>query len=234
MKLAIMQPYIFPYAGYFQLLQAADKFVVYDDVNFIKGGWINRNRILLEGKDFLFTIPLQDASPNKKINEVFIHEQLYDNWKKKFYKSLSSAYRKAPFFDPVRSLVSGVLEMEATSIGALATQSLLAIKNYLQLPAEVVLTSAVYNNAHLFGKERVIDICLKEGATTYINASGGQALYEKDFFCSRGIDLYFIKSEKSAYTQLENEHVPWLSIIDVLMFNSVFDTNRILSHYSLQ
>src|SRR4051812_42347879 len=104
MRLAIMQPYIFPYIGYFQLIAAVDAFVIYDDVNYIKQGWINRNRILFNGKDLLFTVPLENASSFKKINEVSVHKHLYEGWKVKFGKSLRATYFKAPYFNEIISL----------------------------------------------------------------------------------------------------------------------------------
>lgn len=234
MTLAIMQPYVFPYLGYFQLLHAADRFVVYDDVNFIKGGWINRNRILLENKGFLFTVPLQDASPFRKINETLIHSRLYSEWKRKFPKVLFGAYAKAPFFKPVASLVTDILEAGADNIGTFALNSILGVKEYVGLDIEIIPTSGVYKNAHLSGKERVLDICLKEGATTYVNAPGGRSLYSADFFVPRNISLKFIQSGTFSYKQVGDAFVPGLSIIDVLMFNSVSDTRLLLADYILQ
>ena len=87
MKLAIMQPYIFPYLGYFQLLNSVDHFVFYDDVNFIKGGWVNRNQLLINNQNKFFTVPLKKIISFTPINEVEIHKKLYPNWRSKFYNS---------------------------------------------------------------------------------------------------------------------------------------------------
>lgn len=99
MKIAIMQPYIFPYIGYFQLINAVDKFIIYDDVNYIKQGWINRNKILLNNEDYLFTFPLKNASSYKKINEIELSENLYSKWKIKFFKTLE-VYKKHLIMNP--------------------------------------------------------------------------------------------------------------------------------------
>ena len=233
MTLAIMQPYIFPYIGYFQLIHAVDKFVVYNDVNFIKQGWINRNQILLNGKEFLFTIPVAEVSSYKKINEVQVHKRLYDAWKPKFYKSLVQAYSKAPFFDQTFILVKSILDNEYPTIAGLATDALSKISGYLDIDTFMVATSAQYENSSLHGKDRVIDICKREGAHTYINAAGGAGLYSKSFFKNENIQLYFLKTKEVRYQQLEEYFIPNLSIIDILMFNSKEKIHDLLNCYEL-
>ena len=112
MKIAIMQPYFFPYLGYWQLMNIVDKFVIYDDVNYIKRGWINRNRILVEGKPFYIHVPVMKASQNKIINEmeVFVDSSL----RKKELKTIELAYKKAPFFDSVYPLIKGKRQIAST------------------------------------------------------------------------------------------------------------------------
>ena len=233
MKLGIMQPYIFPYAGYFQLVKAVDKFVIYDDVNFIKQGWINRNNILLNGKGVLFTIPLEDASSFRRINEIGLPVQLYEKWKIKFKMTLSMAYSKAPFFKETFSLVTSILETEERTIANLAGTSIAKICEYLKIYTHILPSSSIYNNSQLSGKERVIDICRREGATEYVNAQGGQELYSKDFFFNHGISLSFIKFQPIPYLQFKSEFVPYLSIIDALMFNSAEKMQNLLNQYEL-
>lgn len=234
MKLGIMQPYLFPYIGYFQLIHVVDKFVVYDDVNYIKQGWINRNRILNHKEPLTFTVPLSKAGSFAKINEVEINQKLYEGWKNKFLKTLELNYKKAPFFSESAELIHKVLsEQESKSISKLAVASLLALCNHLGIQKEFVLSSTVYNNQVLSGKDRVIDICKWENATHYINPSGGQLLYSKDNFRENGLKLSFIKSLPVEYPQLKNDFVPWLSIIDVLMFNPIEDIQSFLNKYEL-
>lgn len=228
-----MQPYLFPYIGYFQMIKAVDKFVFYDDVNFIKQGWINRNRILLNAKDFMFTVPLQKANSFTLIKDSLINDKLYNGWKVKFQQTLNQNYKKAPFFDNVISLIHAILEKEHKSISDLAMDSVREISNYLHLKTEFIISSETYNNQGLDRLERLISICKTEHATEYINAVGGQELYSKEDFKNHGIELHFIKSQPIEYTQFKNEFVPWLSIIDVLMFNSIEEINEMLNKYEL-
>ncbi len=232
MKLAIMQPYFFPYIGYFQLINAVDKFVVYDDVNFIKKGWINRNYILLNERKHLITIPLEKQSQNRVIRETNLG--IDEKWKRKTLKTIEVAYKKAPFFNDVFKIISETLDMEASNISNLNVFSIKNIINYLHLDVEIIESSTIYSNAHLKAQERILDICLRENAKHYINPGGGKDLYDKDLFRSKDIQLSFINSKPFNYRQFTNEFVPWLSIIDVLMFNSKEKIRNILQEYKLE
>lgn len=220
MKLGIMQPYIFPYIGYFQLINAVDRFVVYDDVAFIKQGWINRNQVLLNGQAHMFTVPISNASSFTTIGRTEINKKLYGAWKQKFFKTLTMAYAKAPCYDAANDLITSVFNNDCDTISELATKSIYATCLYLGIATEFVLSATQYMNSDLKAKDRVQDICAKEGADTYINASGGKALYDKSDFERCGLKLQFIAPHRVTYTQYRNEFVPWLSIIDVMMFNS--------------
>jgi hypothetical protein len=234
MKVAIMQPYFFPYIGYFQLVAAVNKFVIYDDVNFIKGGWINRNNILINKKSNLFTVPLIKASSNTLINDTKINLKFYNIWKVKFLRSLVQSYKKAPYFTDVYNLIENVLEInENDLISELAVNSIKNVIDYLQLETEFCKTSENYNNKTKIGQERVLDICGIEKASQYINPIGGIELYSKNSFKENGIVLNFIKSKPIIYTQFDNDFSPWLSIIDVLMFNSVSEVNKMVNQYEL-
>ena len=231
MKVGIMQPYIFPYIGYFQLINAVDKFVIYDDVNFINKGWINRNRMLNNGKDSLFSIPLKEASQNKLINEIEIN---WDNaWKSKFLKTLEQCYKKAPFYQEALSIIDQTFNIDNEPISKVIEHNLRLICEYLDIKTKIVLSSVTYQNTHLKAQERILDICLQEKATQYINPIGGLELYDRDFFNAKNINLNFIKSMPVEYPQFKNEFVPWLSMIDVLMFNSKEKINEFLNNYEL-
>ena len=231
MKLAIMQPYIFPYIGYFQLIKAVDKFVIYDDVNFINRGWINRNRILVNGKDSLFTIPLKEASQNKLINEIEVNWD--DAWKSKWLKTLEQSYKKAPFFQQVLPIIEQTLGQEKTIFSEIIVENLRLINAYLGITTEIISSSSIYQNTELKAQTRIVDICLQEKANHYINPIGGIELYQKEVFEEKGMQLNFIKSKPVQYPQLKNEFVPWLSILDVLMFNSVEQIQTFLDSYEL-
>jgi hypothetical protein len=233
MRLAIMQPYFFPYLGYFQLINAVDKFIVYDDVSFIKQGWINRNRILANGVPLMFSVPLSGVSSHTSIRETLINTPVYAVWRKKFFKTLEQYYRKLPHYEQVLSIISDVLAGEHMQISALATHSIKAVCAHLSISTEIVETASHYGNAHLKAEERVVDICQLENARVYVNSVGGQELYSHETFRGNGIDLKFLKPNKIKYKQFHYPFVPWLSIIDVLMFNSTETLQQMISQYEL-
>ena len=186
MKLAVMQPYFFPYLGYFQLINAVDTFVIYDDVAFIKGGWINRNFLLMECSPLRFTVPLHKASSNRTICATRISAL---RWQRNFLKTLRQAYSKAPQFEPVYALAEKVVHKEYPSLAELALESLVAVADYLSIATEIRPTSRIYGNAHLKGGGRVLDICQQEKAGTYINLPGGMQLYDPAAFSTSGVNL---------------------------------------------
>ena len=228
-----MQPYIFPYVGYFQLINATDKFIFYEDVSFIKQGWINRNRILLNGKEHMFSVPLKGISSFRNINEVETDTKTYLSWKRKFYKTLEFSYSKAPFFESVYPLVRNVLDKDDTSISELAMNSVVNTAEYLLLPVAFSSSADTYGNEELAGQNRVMDICLKEKASDYINPIGGEELYSKEEFAKSGISLQFIKPGISSYSQYHFPFVPGLSIIDVMMFNSAASIREMLNNCTI-
>ncbi len=234
MTLGIMQPYIFPYIGYFQLINAVDKFVVYDDVSFIKQGWINRNKILLNRAEHVFTVPLKNASSFVTIGKTEINHALYAGWCGKFAKTLEQAYSKAPNYRPVRELVMGVLEERHNTISELAAKSITTTCGYLGVATEFVMTATHYNNGELKANERVKDICKKEKADAYLNANGGKELYSKDDFERAGLRLNFIRTNSITYPQWGGEFVPWLSIIDIMMFNTLEAVQVLLRECSFE
>ncbi len=229
MKLAIMQPYIFPYIGYFQLINAADRFVILDDVNYINKGWINRNNILVNGKANMFTIPLKDASQNKLINEITVSDDA--KWQAKFLRTIELNYKKAPCYDNVYPVIAEILNSGINKIADLNYYSITRINEYLGIHTEIVSTSSVYQNTVLKGQDRIIDICIKEKATDYINPIGGVELYSKEAFGKNNLNIQFIKTGTIVYEQFKHQFVPWLSIIDVMMFNSPEVIKDILNQY---
>ena len=228
MTLGIMQPYFMPYIGYWQLMAAVDTYVVYDDVNYIKGGWVARNNILLNGQKHMFTITLNGASPNKLFNEITIKDDF-----KKFSRLIESAYRKAPYYEEVCTLLERIYSFEDRSLGAFMLNSFQVVLDYLEIDTKLILSSSIEKDNSLKAKDKVKHICHLLGADTYYNAIGGQELYDKNDFKADGIDLCFVKTELSPYPQLNNEFVPGLSLIDVLMFNSPTEVKQLLTNYKL-
>lgn len=233
MKLAIMQPYLFPYLGYFQLIRAVDKFVFYDDVNFIKQGWVNRNRIVICDNIHYFTFPLSNASSFTPINQIKILNHPENKWKIKLKKTLQLAYAKAPYFHQAYGLVEAIIDQHQECISPIAINSIKAVCEYINLNISLIASSAIFNNHHLHSVDRVLDICQQIGCKTYINAIGGMNLYEKNIFSQKQIDLKFLKSKEIRYRQFTNQFHPWLSIIDVLMHNPKEKIGDYLNEYEL-
>jgi hypothetical protein len=234
MRLGLNQPYLFPYLGYFQLLHAVDRFAVYDDVGFIKQGWINRNRLLINGEASLFTVPVRDGSSSRPIREVLIDDRGRGRWRAKLLKTIDNAYRRAPEFATVFPLVEQVLDPGVSRIGELALRSIKAVAEFLGLTTTFVDSTTVYGNAELSGEARVLDICRIEGATDYINPAGGRHLYSARRFAEQGVRLHFIVPTLPAYRQFGAEFISGLSIIDVLMFNSPPVIREHLGRHSLE
>lgn len=228
MKLAVMQPYFFPYAGYFKLIAEVDKFVFLDDVNYIKSGWINRNRLFLAGDVRYITVPLVGASTNLKINQISIQSR--ELWLYKLLDSVRQSYSKAPNFTSAFDLLRAVLLSggENNKVSDIARRSILEVSERLNFNVSFIKTSAIYENATLKGSDRVIDICLREKASKYYNLSGGRDLYKEDDFAKYNLQLEFVESNLSSYHQSSREFIPGLSILDVLMFNSFDDARRII------
>lgn len=230
MKLALMQPYLFPYIGYFQLVAGVDKFVFYDDVNFIKNGWINRNRLLLSGDIKYITVPLAGASPTQKINQVLMQPR--ERWLRKLLESIRHSYAKAPYYQPVSELIREIFDIDTLHVARLASHSVIKISRYLDIETTFGLTSTVYRNDVLKGAQRVLDICIQERAAAYLNLPGGRTLYDTAAFSAAGVELSYVEPNLQPYPQFAQGFHPGLSMIDVLMFNSVDKINAMLHRRS--
>ena len=231
MKLGVMQPYFFPYIGYWQLINVVDKYVIYDDVNYIKGGWINRNKILINGEATFLNLYLSLASPNKKINEIEIDSGIRNQ---KNLKRIAMAYKKAPYYEETYPLLEELLTSKETNLAKLNGKIIKEISSYLSMNTEFVYSSEIEKNGHLKGQERLLDICKRLGASDYYNAIGGKALYDQESFRSEGIRLHFLKTKEIRYKQFDSDFVPNLSIIDLLMFNGREGTKELLKCYTLE
>ena len=214
MKLVIMQPYLFPYLGYIQLIQVADTFVIYDDAQFMKGGWINRNRILGGGGPQFITLNLKGASANKAINEVHIGDN-----RVKLRKTIEQTYAKAPFQEEGMAFVDECFDFEGANLARFIGNSLILLAKHLQLPTKFVWASELDRDRTLAAQDAVLNMCEMLGATHYINAEGGKELYSQTDFRTRGIQLSFLLHQVTEYKQARNksDFEARLSIIDALM-----------------
>ena len=233
MKLAIMQPYFFPYLGYFQLIQAVDKFVFYDDVNYMKSGWVNRNRYLHEGAPRYFTVPTDGASSFVRINAVGVNTRNL-SWRRKLLETMRAAYRNAPFLDEGLRLFRQALDEPAGNIGEMARHSVELTLDYLGVKRDLVKSSSVYGNADLRGPDRVLDICGRENASAYVNAPGGRSLYGEGDFAARGCELLFLAPQFPEYDQGAKPFVPGLSVLDMVMRCPPDSVRGMLQAYRLE
>jgi len=231
MKLAIMQPYFFPYIGYFQLINAVDKFILLDNVNFIKQGYINRNTILANGQPSKINIKINGMSSNKQILEHTLDSNPI--WKKKLLKTITQNYQKATNFECVFPIIEEILMFENLNLSVFLFNQIKTISNFLNINTQIVDSASIYETGNLKAEERIIEICKQAEANTYINAIGGKNLYSNTNFKKRNIDLKFIKMGEIKYMQFDNDFIPNLSIIDVLMFNPKEKVIKMLYHYSL-
>ncbi len=217
-----MQPYLFPYIGYFQLLAAVDEFVVYDNIQYTKKGWINRNRFLQNGKDVMFSVPLAKDSDyldvrDRRIADAYEPASLLGRF--------AGAYAKAPHYAEVRPLLEDVFAQDERNLFAFLHHGLVRTAAHLGVTTTIRVSSTVAVDHGLSGQDKVLALCSALGATTYVNAIGGVELYSRSDFAARGVELRFLQPLPVEYEQLGQPFVPWLSIIDVLMFNPL-DTVR--------
>lgn len=231
MKLGIMQPYFLPYIGYWQLLNAVDRYVIYDDVNFIKGGWINRNRILQNGVPAYINVPMIGASSFKRINEIQVNQD--PRVMGKLLKTVEQNYRKAPSFESAMPLMEAICRFEGDNLAEFLANSIREVCDYLGITTTLVMSSQIEKDTSLRAQDKVIDICRRQGATEYFNAIGGQALYDQATFSRFGIHLLFLKTENVTYSQGKEVFFPNLSMLDVLMFNPRSTVIEMLHQFKL-
>tara|TARA_B100000315_G_scaffold167018_1_gene155567 strand:+ start:138 stop:872 length:735 start_codon:yes stop_codon:yes gene_type:complete len=243
MKLAIMQPYFFPYIGYFQLINAVDKMLLYGNVTYRKRDWVNRNQLLNKsnGKAFFITAPIQSGSSNKLIKATLLSPD--NSWKNKLLKDVYMNYKKATFFDETYPLIERLVSNSAVDLMSYNVDAISNICHYLSINTELLANDIFYTDienelisenipASEIKTERIIKLCKKHNATQYINPIGGTELYNKQAFSSKGIALSFIQSMPVEYNQFGN-CIPNLSIIDVLMHLGISASQLFLTKYEM-
>ncbi|EGU0166572.1 WbqC family protein [Vibrio parahaemolyticus] len=215
MKLSVMQPYIFPYLGYYQLIKNSDVFVIYDDANYIKQGYINRNNILAKDNPQRFTIPVPKSSSNKKIKDLS-----YSNEVDKFLQTIKQSYRNAPYFSDVFPIIEKIIGFGNRSISAVCLNEYVTVFDYLRCPVNIIKSSELEYDRSLSASDKLIDMANNLDCEEYVNSYGGISLYDKEYFSANNIKLSFLKMNEISYSQNNKGFVPNLSIIDVLMWNS--------------
>ena len=211
-----MQPYFFPYIGYFQLIAAVDLFIVYDNIKYTKKGWINRNRMLHNGKDVTFSLPLKSDSDYLDVVE---RELAADFNRDKLLSQFKGAYRRAPYFEQTFPLVEQIVRYGDANLFRFLHHAIVKTCEHLGITTEIRISSDVAIDHDLKTQDKVLALCAAVGASTYVNAIGGMEMYSKEAFREKSIDLKFVQSKPFEYAQFGAVFVPWLSIIDVMMFN---------------
>ena len=232
MKIGIMQPYLFPYIGYFQLIHAVDVFVLHDDVQYIKGGWINRNRIQVNKKEYLFTFSLKKDSSLKNINTRQF-SGLFEKEKVRFLRTLRNSYGKAPNFTDTMNVIEKVFDTDEKNISPFIFHSLQVICTYVHIKTPVVMSSELKKDNSLKNQDRVINICQTLKGSVYINPTGGRLLYSKDVFRAHKISLFFLETQEVEAKDRYDGYIPNLSIIDVMMYYSPEKIRSLLKNYML-
>jgi hypothetical protein len=232
-KIAIMQPYFFPYIGYFQLINAVDEFIVYDNIEYTKKGWISRNRILVNGVDTYISLPLKKDSDFLHVKDRFLAET-WDIERKKILNRIAESYRRAPFFNETYRVLEHCIMYEEQNLFKFILNSVQTMVHYLNIKTKFKVSSTLSIDHNLKSEDKVLAICEEEQAGVYINPIGGASLYDKDRFRLHNIELQFQKSNYINYKQLGNEFIPWLSIIDVLMCNSKKEVLDFLNEFELE
>lgn len=232
MNIAVMQPYAFPYLTYFQLIHSANLFVVFDDVAYIKRGWINRNRILTKQGEYVFTVPVSKASQNKNINQHELAD--FSGFRTKFKKILTENYRKAEYFEQGYELISQCLASNHDNLANFCEESLKIICKALCITTKMIRSSILDNDKNLKAEQKIIDLTNRLMGNTYVNLPGGRELYNQENFANAGIQLWFIKSGPiKTYPQIYPGFTPNLSIIDLLMCVDVSDIKTWIGQYEL-
>lgn len=228
---AIMQPYFLPYIGYFQLIAAVNLFIVYDNIKYTKKGWINRNRFLLNGKDEIFSLPLKGDSDLLDVRERSLAADFNCD---KLVSQLVGAYRKAPYFKQAFPLIEQILRRDESNLFQFLYLSIVLVCQYIGITTEIRISSDIPIDHALKNQDKVLALCKAVSTDVYVNAIGGIDLYSKEDFRSHQIELKFIRSRPFVYPQFGNDFVPWLSIVDVLMFNSRdYIRENVYSNYEL-
>lgn len=217
-RVATMQPYFLPYIGYFHLINSVDEFVIYDNIQYTKKGWINRNRILVNGSAKTITLPLKRDSDYLDVGDRYLSNS-WEQDREKLLNIIKQNYQKSPYFDTVYPLIQECINVSETNLFKFILNTLNKLNSYLDISTKITTSSTLNIDHSLKSQSKVIAICKELNASTYINAIGGQGLYKVQDFKDEGLALKFVKSPPLLYKQYKNEFIPWLSVLDVVMFN---------------
>lgn len=234
MKIAIMQPYFFPYLGYFALIKHTEQFILFDTPQFIRHGWIERNQILKPDGELLYIkVPLKKHSRETPINKIEINNN--EKWREKILAQLIPYKKKAPYYKDVINLINSIFNLKSESIAELNYISLLETCKYLGINTPITIWSKMDVQIEKVNApdEWALKICKAIKADVYYNPTGGMSFFDINKYKNEGIDIFFLKYVPETYNQITDKFVPFLSIIDVMMFNSPEKINSLLENYEL-
>jgi hypothetical protein len=252
-KLAIMQPYFFPYIGAYQLIYEVDKYIIYGLVNYKNDGWFHKNRLIEVNRGpFYFYVQMIDSSIHKKFYEIKINPD--KKWRNKLIKTIEHNYRNSFYYEETVYLINNIIFSDYNDLLHFNANSIIQICKHLDINTEILICKNEYedleqnldiqygnkinsSNCRSYDIERktarIIKICQREGASAYINPIGGQSLYSEKIFKEYGIELHFLKTRGIKYNQKWNNFEPNMSILDVLMNCGKEKTKDFLKEYDI-
>lgn len=230
--IAVMQPYLFPYLGYFQLIAAADVFVLGDDLQYVRSGWVNRNRILHNDEARLITFPLKKDRFQLQINQRQLCDHFSDE-AERLIRLIAESYKEAPYFAQVMPLVERLIHFPQQNISLYAEHAIREMCAYLHIVTPIMRSSDLILGSPVDKQERIIRIAHTFEATTFITPEGGSVVYDRDHFARNRLLVRFFRMNPVEYRQFRQPFVANLSIIDVLMFNCVEQVQQMLTQYRL-
>jgi hypothetical protein len=230
--IAVMQPYLFPYLGYFQLIAAADVFVLGDDLQYVRSGWVNRNRILHNDEARLITFPLKKDRFQLQINQRQLCDHFSDE-AERLIRLIAESYQQAPYFAQVMPLVERLIHFPQQNISLYAEHAIREMCAYLHIVTPIMRSSDLILGSPADKQERIIRIAHTFEATTFITPEGGSVVYDRDHFARNRLLVRFFRMNPVEYRQFRQPFVANLSIIDVLMFNCVEQVQQMLTQYRL-
>jgi hypothetical protein len=216
-----MQPYFFPYLGHFSLIASVDRWYVFDITQYTPRTWMNRNRVLHpRGGTQYVTVPLANSSNSIRTSEARVLDPAAA--RQSIVGNLTHYKRHAPYYRSVVALVQEAFDTATNqSLVELNVRGLQTVCRYLgmRFDFEVCSELDLALPTSLGAGDWAPNICSLVGATSYVNPIGGQGLFDPAEFSRRGVDLYFAKTTEFSYPTTPHQYEPYLSILDVLMWN---------------
>jgi hypothetical protein len=236
MRLSIMQPYFFPYIGYFALIKNVDRFILLDEVQYIRHGWIERNRIINPKGEFTYIqVPLiKEEGRNTIIKRLRIRND--EEWQRKILSQLEVYRKRSPHYYAVRNLIADCISGDDSSIVGLNYRTLRAVCDYLEISTTIEIFSEMNLSIQQPNHpgEWALNICKAIGnVEEYWNPIGGKEIFNKGSFETSGIHLGFLEMNKNQYQQGELVFQENLSIIDLLMFNSKDEVKTMINNFTI-